>query len=333
MGRGSRFSVAAIALLITASSASAEDETVVRRLTKHGQLRRGESESLADGISKRMRRAADMTNAQDPLRMAVSRALYKVPVTKDPMAAAKIRLRLYAGLNEWALEHLFAPRPGGLAQCQQDFAVTGRQCEALVAAAGRIPAEEASRLAGGQPTFAATPMPAQQPMAMNRPIAQPTTSRFGKYDSGYRAQGAPALRPQQPMQARPTQPQRPAIAPMAQPVAASNTRAEYQRRRQEYLDRQKRDMEARKAKVVATAVGDVPQRGPSTADEAAVLGVEPPPAPAAASTQAKAPNAKGGKPAPAAEEPAAAEEAPPTTAGLDGDFLDSLLDDPLGGKK
>lgn len=352
MGRVSRFSVAArapfTALLVTslvtlggavlAPAASAEDESVVRRLTKHGQLRRGESESLSDSVSKRMRRAADMTNPNDPLRMAVSRALYNVPVPKDAMAAAKVRLRLYAGLNEWALENLFAPRPGGLAQCQQEFAVSGRQCEALIAASGRIPAAEASRLASGQSTVAMAPMPAQ-PAAVNHPVAaQPTTSRFGRYDSGFRG-AAPAPQPsaQQPAQARPMA--RPVVAPMAQPVARTNTREEYQRRRQEYLERQKREMEARKAKVVATAVGENIQRGPSSAAEAEVIGADPAavaaaPAPAAA-TQAKAAT-KGGKAtvaAAAAPEAAPAPEAPPSKAALDGDFLDSLLDDPLGGKK
>ena len=62
-------------------------------------------------MSARMKRAADMTNDSDPLRVAVSQALYGTPVAGDAMKAAKIRLRLYAGLNDWALENLFAPRP------------------------------------------------------------------------------------------------------------------------------------------------------------------------------------------------------------------------------
>jgi hypothetical protein len=272
-----------------------------------------------------MRRAADMTNANDPLRMAVSRALYNTPVPRDAMASAKVRLRLYAGLNEWALENLFAPRPGGLMQCQQDFAVSGRQCEALIAAAGRIPAEEASRLAGGQPMVAPAQMQAQP--VTNRPVAAPTASRFGRYDSGYRA---PAAAPQQ---AYPAAQARPVARPMPQqPVARTNTREEYQRRRQEYLERQKREMEARKAKVVATAVGENIQRGPSSAAEAEVIGADPATAPAAASaTQAKS-APKGGKAEPAAA-PEPAPSAPAGKEALDGDFLDSLLDDPLGGKK
>lgn len=325
MMRGvSRFSVAAAMLLISASGVSAEDEGVSRRLTKYGQLRRGESESLSENVSKRMKRAADMTSAQDPLRAAVARAL-GVTNPNDAMSAAKIRLRLYAGLNEWALENLFAPQPGGIGRCQQEFGVTLRQCEALVAAAGRVPAEEASKLAGGAPP----PMPAarpQQQMAVNRPVAQPANgSRFGKYDSGYRPAAAAA--PQPAPVARPTMQPRP-MAP--QPMAAApnpNAKEEYARKRAEYLERQRQEMEARKAKLVAASAGAPVERGPA-ADQAAPAAAPEPVA------QAKAAGVKG-KAAPAAEE-APAEEAPAPAAenkqALDGDLLDSLLGDPLGKK-
>jgi len=320
MKRGvSRFSVAAAMLLLSASGVSAEDDSVAKRLTKFGQLRKGESESLSENVSKRMKRAADITNGQDPLRIAVGRAL-GVKNANDAMSAAKIRLRLYAGLNEWALENLFAPQPGGIGRCQQEFGVTVRQCEALVAASGRIPAEEASKVAGGAPP----PMPAAQ-MASNRPAAAPAGgSRFGKYDSGYR----PASQPQQPVgRPMPVAAARPAPQPMAA-APNPNAKEEYQRKRAEYLERKRLEMEARKQKIVATAGGtSAADRGPAAEQTAA--------APAAEASQAKAPGAKG-KAAPveeiAPEEAAAPEPVAEKKEALDGDLLDSLLGDPLGKK-
>jgi hypothetical protein len=337
MMRGvSRFSVAAALLLLSASAASAaEDEGVAKRLTKYGQLRRGESESLSENVSKRMKRAADMTSAQDPLRMAVGKAL-GVTNPNDAMSAAKIRLRLYAGLNEWALENLFVPRPGGIGRCQQEFGVTLRQCEALVAAAGRVPAEEASKLAGGAPPPMPMAMAARTTQfATARPVAPPPGgSRFGKYDSGYRPASAAPVAPMARPMARPTYAvaPRPAVAPMAA-APNPNAREEYQRKRAEYLERKRLEMEARKQKIVATAGGTVPvDRGPASEEAAAAA------APAATEpvAQAKAPGAKGkaaAAEAPAEEAPA--EAAPPAAEkkeALDGDLLDSLLGDPMGKK-
>jgi len=269
-----------------------------------------------------MKRAADITSAQDPLRNAVGRAL-GVKNPNDAMSAAKIRLRLYAGLNEWALENLFAPTKGGIGRCQQEFGVTVRQCEALVAAAGRIPAEEASEVAGGAPP----PIPAAAPaqMASNRPGAAPAGgSRFGKYDSGYRpGTQQPAGRPAPVAAARPA-PQPMAVAPNP------NAKEEYQRKRAEYLERKRLEMEARKQKIVATAGGtSAADRGPAANQPAAAAPVE-----AAPASQAKAPGAKGK----IADEEAPAEEAPASEPvaekkeALDGDLLDSLLGDPLGKK-
>jgi hypothetical protein len=316
MMRGvSRFSVTAAVLLLSASGASAEDETVARRLTKHGELRRGEAESLAENVSKRMKRAADITSAQDPLRVAVARAL-GVTNPNDAMGAAKIRLRLYAGLNEWALENLFAPTPGGIGR---------RQCEALVAASGRVPAKEASKLAGGAPP----PMPVAQQQMAAKPAGG---SRFGKYDSGYRAPAAaaqpqPAARPVAAQQRPMAMQQRPmAPAPMAA-APNPNAKEEYARKRAEYLERKRLEMEARKAKIVAASSGSV-DRGPA-ADQGGDQ-----PAPAAEPAQAKAAAPKGKA---AAAEDAPVEEAPAPEpvaekTALDGDLLDSLLGDPMGKK-
>jgi hypothetical protein len=317
------------------------------------------------------------------------------------MGAAKIRLRLYAGLNEWALDSLFAPRPGALATCTKQYGLRGKDCEALLAASGRMSPAEASRLGAGAPimTAAARPAAPRRTVAPAAP-AQQQQSRFGSYDSGFRggaqyptqpqygARPAPAYgahpgygappgygaqaqprygaqpgygAPQpgygyaRPMPARPMpaarpmpvarpMPARPIAAPPPSPAMVANRKAEYARKRQEYLERKKSEMEARKTKIVATAGGTAPvQRGPTSAAEAEAVGLDPsavakaPPASAASKPGTKAAASKSAPAAAAAEpeEVAAAEPAEPAKGekpALDGDFLDGLMDNPLGKK-
>src|SRR5687767_11553883 len=151
--------LALIAPGVLPSPVSAEDEEVSRRLDKYGKVSAGEARRIVSNVSARMKRAADMASGNDPLRGAVSSALYGSPVPGDAMAAAKVRLRLYAGLNEWALESLFAPRPGAMATCTGPFGLRGPDCEALLAASGRMSMAEASRLGSGNTTAAAAPPP------------------------------------------------------------------------------------------------------------------------------------------------------------------------------
>jgi hypothetical protein len=351
--------LALLAPAVLATTASAEDEEVARRLGKYGKLSSAEARKVVSAVSTRMKRAAEMTNSKDPLRAAVSASLYSTPVPADAMAAAKVRLRLYAGLNEWALDSLFAPRPGALATCTSQFELRGQDCEALLAASGRMSLAEASRLGGGKAiATAVAAAPVQQPPA---PVAQ--QSRFARYDSGFRgaqpkpgygparpaygpaAQPAYASQSARPMPAtRPMPSARPATAPtMGQPVAL-NRKAEYERKRQEYLERKKAEMEARKQKIVATAGGTAPvQRGPTSAAEAEAVGLDPAevkharPEPATVAGKAPAKGAAKGSAALAAapQEVAQAPGAEPATnakPALDGDFLDGLMDNPLGDK-
>src|SRR6185503_188140 len=95
---------ASVALALAASTAYADD-AANKRLTKFGKLSGAEANRVASSVTTRMKRAADMTSANDPLRMAVSNALFGAPVPADKMGGAKVRLRLYAGLNEWALDN------------------------------------------------------------------------------------------------------------------------------------------------------------------------------------------------------------------------------------
>jgi hypothetical protein len=446
----------AFGFVAVAATAGAQDDAVVGRLTRYGKLSAGQANRLTRGISKQMARSAGLANQpQDPLRMAVSRALFGQAAPSDRMGEANVRLRLYAGLNEWALETLFPPRPGVVMACQRDFGASRGDCEALVAAAGRVALSDAQQLGGGDASaFAgAAPMPAAQSGGYgSQGGAQP--NRFRQYDSGSQggaqggayasagygqqpsrfgggaaggaygqpqraygqqpsrfgggaaggaygqqpsrfgggaAGGAYGQQPsrfgggatggaygqQQPSRfgggATGTYGQRPASggyaapastyrpAPAAQPsrfgaasqarpaaspvvaapiaaprpMVATNTKAEYQARRQAYLERQKREMEERKAKTMA---GSAAGRPKPDVPEAA-------PAAKAAPAAAAAKPAESAKAAPAAEVDAdfttepAPEEAPaeaPASAKkpqLDGDFLDGLLDDPLGKKK
>ena len=234
----------AVALLLPAfaGSARADSEEVAKRLDKYGKLSGGEARKLVSNVSGRMKRAADMSNANDPLRQAVAAALGS-PGAPDAMTAAKIRLRLYAGLNEWALDNLFSPRPGAMTTCTGQFGLRGKDCEALLAAAGRMSPAQASKIGAGAPiaVAAAGRAPAGQPVAgqapgnrwgsynanaanYNRPTgygaqqpaygaqrqgwgAQPAQPAYGAQRQGWGAQQPPA---RQGWGAQPAQPARPA---------------------------------------------------------------------------------------------------------------------------
>jgi hypothetical protein len=382
--------VAAIAALSVATSTAHADDSAQKRLTKYGKLPAAAAGRVASAVSARMKRAADMTNSGDPLRMAVSEALFGTPTPADAMAAAKVRLRLYAGLNEWALDNVFSPKPGVIASCINSFQLQPNECEALVAAGGKTSlADAAKRGKGAAPGaapaqsygFARQPQGgggygqvrpqygqpqqygqgAAQPQGGYRPMqgyGQPAAAQPQYGAGGYRPQAAqpqygygarPAAAPAgyarpAPMQAH----ARPAVAAAPPPPSAAQVasrKAEYERKRQEYLDRKRQEMEARKHKVVATAGGtDRVQRGPGSEAEAEAAGLDKStvaqPAPTAAKVGAAKPTAgKPGAAAPAGEEATAAAEAPPAEGKgggkplLDNDLLDGLLGDPLGKSK
>ena len=345
MGRRSLFLTALLAAICSHwSLAEAQDQSAVRRLTKHGNLSAGAAKGLANDVSERMKRAAGMTNTNDPLRMAVSQALFGTPVPGNQMAAAKVRLRLYAGLNDWALDNIFKAQPGAIGSCQRALQLAPNQCAALVAAGGRTTLADAQRRGGGaapaaggygarpqqgfgqRPAFGQQPRPAygQQPRPAygQRPPMQQPRPAYG--------QPPPVQQPAPRPMARPTQ--QPAPRPMARPAAprqpqmsAAERKAAYKRKREEYLERKRQEMEARKAKVVATAGGtERADRGPTSAAEAEAAGL-PAPKPAPSATASAAPAAA--EPEPAAA-PAPKKKAKPT---LDEGFLGDLLADPLGG--
>jgi hypothetical protein len=188
-----------------AGTARADDENVVGRLSSNGGLSSSTAKKLVSKVNVRMAKAADATSsANDPMRAAVSLALFQAPQPPNSMAAAKVRLRLYAGLNEWALEAIFAPQPGVVAGCVREVGASQSECEALVAAAARSSVAQIRSIAGGSAPAMAGGAPAggyggQQPAAAGG-------GRFGRFGSGY--QPPPQQYPQQQQQyARPAYPQ------------------------------------------------------------------------------------------------------------------------------
>ena len=386
--------VIACSLAAVSGVAQADDHAVARRISSHGKMSSGHAKQLAAKVSERMARAADAPPAMiEPLRAALSQAMLGTPMPPDGLSAAKVRLKLYAGLNEFALEAIFSPRPGAIASCVRDLSFNSKECEALVAAAGEVSVAQAKRSGGG-------PAPAPVAMAPMRGAPPRAGGRFGgpaQPQQGYARQAPPPQQGsrfggaapqqgsrfggrsgQQPMaaQQRPMQPAAPQqgsrfggappqqqrfgnapvqAAPASAPAYVAATPApaavsaedaakrkeEYLAKRAAYMARQKQEFEERRAKLMG-GPGGAASEGPSE-DPAA----ESKPVAAAPSKKAEAADPMEGpmrEPEPANElddemkgalGKGAAAPPPPGSgkAGLDGDFLDGLLDDPTGGKK
>jgi len=205
--------VFACSLAAVSGVAHAEDQVVVRRLSSNGKLTSSHAKQLASKVTQRLARAADAPpSVADPLRAALSQALLGTPLPPDQISAAKVRLKLYAGLNEFALESIFAPRKGAIATCERDVDLTKKECEALVAAAGKLPLSKAKRVASGPANApmmaAAVPAAAGARFGANRfngAPAQPGWQQQQGYaqqppQQGYPQQGYPQQPPQQQWQ-------------------------------------------------------------------------------------------------------------------------------------
>lgn len=340
MGR-TRFAIL-LALCLTVgavgNTAAAQDAEVVKRLTKYGKLSKGEAKRVAKDLSKRMKRAADMTNQRDPLRMAVSQALFNTPAPADQMASAKVRLRLYAGLNAWALDNLFKPRPGAIQGCVANYGASSKQCEALVAAGGKVSLADARKQGAGAAIASGQPRRFGQPQQQQR-FGQPQPRRFGQQPRRFGQQpqrfgqqpqrfGQPAARPAPRRAARPAP--RPAARPMGPHKSVAQRKAEYQARRQAYLERKKAEMEARKAKIVGSAGGERVERGLVSGDDAEAMGIDggKDQQPTASAAPRKEKQVAAATPAEATPEPEKPKKKP--KAALDDDLLGDLLGNPLG---
>jgi hypothetical protein len=110
----------------------------------------------------------------------------------DAMATAKVRLKLYAGLNEVALEALFAPKPGAIAACTRDVGASQSECEALVAAAGGSSVAKIRKVAGGP-----APMPMMAAAPVQSGYGAGGVSHFGGGYNPVYQQGQAAPAPQQ----------------------------------------------------------------------------------------------------------------------------------------
>ena len=343
------------------------------------------AKQLVAKVNQRLAHAADVPpTVVDPVRAVLTQAMLGTPTTNDQISAAKVRLKLYAGLNEFVLEAMFTAQSGAIANCMRDLDLTSKECTSLVAAAAETSVSKVKRRAGGPatPPIAIAMAPAAGAPARSFATAGAAAggSRFGgRFNSGWQGAAAPAAQPQptyaavqQPMRASYAQPQaqsapapRYAPAPVAAPAAAprfaaaapaaasapayvasastaapapaaaydpqegANRKEAYKAQREAYIARQKQLFEERRAKVLGAQAGSS----------------EPPPAAAAAAAApAKAAHAEVAMKEPEADNPldadmkAAVPENGPAKpaankAGLDGDFLDGLLDDPLAKKK
>jgi len=188
--------VIACSLAAVSGSAHADDQTVVHRLASNGGLSSSNAKQLVGKVGKRLARAADAPpTMMEPLRAALSQALLGSPVPPDQISAAKVRLKLYAGLNEFVLEALFAPHPGAIAGCVRDVGISQNECEALVAAAGKMSVSQARNAGGGPAPYAMGAAPAPAPQAGGRFGGRFNNSGYGAPQQQY---AQPQAYPQQP---------------------------------------------------------------------------------------------------------------------------------------
>lgn len=307
--------VTVLAAGFVASPVRADDgeQEALARLKRFGGVSGGSAKRLLTDVEKRMKKSADnFTPPNDPLRVAVSRSLFNADTPPNAMQGAKVRLRLFAGANAWALETFFRPVPGQIQNCQRNFSLDAEECEALVAAAGQVSVADARKLGAGAATNVARGAGAGSPFGGSGPAAQPTQrraqlgqgnqiaappagNRFARYDSGFRANSA---RPSAPVAAR-----RPVMAPRPAMNTAqqTSTKEAYKARREAYLARQRARMEEKKQ---AQAKAAEPKEEP--AEEAKAEDVDP---------------------LEAAEAPEVTKKDNPQ---LSDDFLNDLMADPLG---
>jgi hypothetical protein len=376
--------VFACSLAALSATAHAEDRAVLHRLSSNGGMSGRTAKQLVAKVNQRLARAADAPPTMvDPLRAALTQAMLGTPTTNDQISAAKVRLKLYAGLNEFVLEAMFTPQSGAIANCMRDVDLSSKECTSLLAAAAETSVSKAKRRGAGPATapiaLAMAPAAGGQARSFGAaPSSGGGGSRFGgRFNSGWAQSAAAQPQPtyaaaQQPVRANYAQPQpaaAPRYAPVAAPVAAAPAAAPrfaaaapaaasapayvasaspapaasadpgeavarkeaYKAQREAYMARQKQLFEERRAKVLGAQGGaseSTPAAAPAASKPApAEVAVKEPEAdnPLDADMKAAVP----GGPAAAAKPAAAATN----KAGLDGDFLDGLLDDPLAKKK
>jgi hypothetical protein len=293
------FSMVSCLVAFTAANASADNKGVVKRLKTYADLSESDARIVMDKVSQRMKVAADVSNTRDPLRIAVSQALYDTASPESESEMSMVRLRLYAGLTQWALDNLFASRSGVTRICSGQTELVAEDCRALLAAAQSVQLADISPL-----RLETRAQPVDEAVAVAAP-AQIARAKEAPAPAGSIAHA------QSPVPAR--------AAPMAAVDAASVTqrKAEYARQREEYLARRRQEMEARKAKVIATAGGERVRRGPASQAEAEVVGLA-----SSSSHDSESHALVASRSSGASTRHKAASE--------DSDLLEGLMDNPLG---
>jgi hypothetical protein len=346
-------------------TAHADDPAVLKRLASNGGFKGNHGKQLVAKVNQRLARAADMPPTMiDPVRVAVNQAMLGTPSAADQISAAKVRLKLYAGLNVSMLEAMFAPKRGAIATCVRDVSMTSKECAALIAAAGKTSVAKAKKKAAG-PAAPPVMVAATAPVPAASATAQASSgSRFGsRFSSGYQPPAAQASVAQAPVaqapvtQAARAQPQAVAQAPQQaryaparapavaaapapayiasaspQPAASAGfaggdaaRKEAYKAQREAYMARQRQQFEERRAKLQGAQLA-MNDTSPKPAAAAPVQEAAPAKAEAAPETPLDA-----DMKAAVGDAPSGAAVPAGSKAGLDGEFLDGLLDDPLGG--
>lgn len=272
---------------------------VLQRLTVYGELSNVQARALHKAVSKRMKRAA-YRDPRDPVRAVVSRAVLTETKAKRPKLAkrvkradpAQVRRRLRAGLDVWALEHVFAPGPKSMQLCDRGFGLSPNLCEALLAAGGGVSLAGAKVLGGRatEPEVESTPAQ-EQTYASIAPRAARAAPPEGDKPRGpaHSTEAPPAVAADAPIEtpaprvrkAEAVHAQAPAPAPQPREPSAADLadiarrKAEYQRQREAYLERRRAELEARRARVAASSASERVQRGPASEMEARVAGLSP----------------------------------------------------------
>jgi hypothetical protein len=287
-------SVMIAALLLHADPASADaSKSVIKRLKAYGDLSDSDAREMMEKVSQRMKLAADVSNTADPLRVAVSKALYEVPAPTDDAGTSMVRLRLYAGLTPWALENLFASRMAVTRICSGQSQLSAEDCRVLLAAGQEVSYEDISPLRLNEKTLTArSPQPAHTATAPDKP--------------------GPAVHST-------------ATRTRSSPAVASHGKAAYEQQRQAYLERRRQEMEARKAKLIANAGGQRAQRGPASQEEAEVAGIASRSKAGADGSALVASRSSG--------QTSSAKPASKGAGSEDSELLEGLMDDPLGKSK
>jgi hypothetical protein len=288
-------SISGMALVLCVLTPIARAEDVVDRLTEYGELSVVQARALRSVISKRMARAK---RQGDGVRVAVEQAIAgsragSRAASHGASSSAELKKRLRAGLDRWALEKLFAPRPSSMVTCSQKFRLSAGRCEALLAAAGEVPLAKVAALSSAGAA-------ASEPEAMHVSTVVPQP-----------------LSPQS-VAALDAQP-----LPEPMPAAVAHGKAEYDRQRAAYWARRRQELEARLVQIRSSGGGQRVQRGPASELEREVVGLSP-----AASGKPSLP--AGVKPGRQSSQLAHNAPAKAEPGSETADLIDGLTSDPLG---